>query len=279
LADTHTFDDIFNYAEMNEDGTCSAGLNRVRSGSTTDECLAVKPGKETAAAFLETRRYAALQGATTEFNKMEGIAVNAKDKHLYMAISYLDRGFLDDGIDDNLLADHLKMEKINAGATLTLPMASGQSDQNGVPIDSEYVVTNFYIEDALRGRDIETDELGNTADPNFTANTDNVFFSEKMRTLFVGEDSGTHVNNFVWAYNVDTKKLTRILSLVAGAEATGLQVVDDLNGHAYIMSNSQHHGAYIGSMNEDLEAAVEAIGIQKVNAGDFGYIGGLPAIK
>ena len=29
-----------------------------------------------------------------------------------------------------------------------------------------------------------------------------------MRTLFIGEDSSQHVNNFMWAYNVDTKPRT-----------------------------------------------------------------------
>ena len=82
-----------------------------------------------------------------------------------------------------------------------------------------------YVEPALLGRPIKADALGNTADPEFVANADNVFYSEKMRTLFIGEDSGAHQNNFVWAYDVATKKLTRILSLAAGAEATGLQVV------------------------------------------------------
>lgn len=279
MADRYTFDDIFENGPMNADGTCGAGLKRIRAGSTADECLAVKPNMEQAAAFLETRRYAALKGATVEFNKMEGIAVNAKDNKLYMAISYLDKGFLDDGIDDSLLNDHLKMAKINAGATLTMPMAAGVDDAQGHLIASDYVVTNFYIEDMLRGRDIAPDALGNIADPNYIANTDNVFFSEKMRTLFIGEDSGTHVNNFVWAYNVDTKKLSRILSLVPGAEATGLQVVDNLNGHAYIMSNSQHHGDYIKTQNKDITKALEAIGVQKVNAGNVGYIGGMPAIK
>jgi len=277
LADTHTFGDIFNNVAPAADGSCATGYTRIRAGSTTDECLSVKAGKETAAAFLETRRYAALLGATTEFNKMEGIAVNDKDKHLYMAISYLDKGMTDNSLPASM--EHLKMAKINAGATLTMPMKAGQDDSAGNLIESDYVVTNFYIEDGLRGRDITADALGNTADPKYIANTDNVFFAENMRTLFIGEDSGTHVNNFVWAYNVDTKKLTRILSLVTGAEATGLQVVEDVNEYAYIMSNSQHHGEYISTLNADMKAAVEAIGIQKANAGNFGYIGGLPAIK
>lgn len=277
LADSNTFGDIFDNVAPNADKTCPAGYTRIRAGSTTDECLTVKAGKETAAAFLESRRYAALLGATVEFNKMEGIAVNDKDKKLYMAISYLDGGMKDNGLPANM--EHLKMTKINAGATFTLPMTPGQNDQNGNLIESDYVVTSMHLEDKLRGRDIAADALGNIADPNFIANTDNIAFSETMRTLFIGEDSGTHVNNFVWAYNVDTKKLTRILTLVAGAEATGLQVVEDMNGYAYIMSNSQHHGDYISTMNATLESEVDALGVQKLNAGNFGYIGGMPAVK
>jgi predicted phosphoadenosine phosphosulfate sulfurtransferase len=63
-----------------------------------------------------------------------------------------------------------------------------------------------------------------------------------MRTLFIGEDSGTHINNFVWAYNIDTKALSRLMSMPAGAEATGLHAADDINGWTYIMSNFQHAG-------------------------------------
>ena len=277
LADTTTFDDIFvNEAFDEATESCPAGTTHIQAGSTFDECLAVKPGMEKAAAFLESRRYAALKGATVEFNKMEGIAVNSADNHLYMAISYLDRGMLDQGLPESM--EHLKMEKVNAGATFTLPMSGGQTDSDGNTIDSPHVVTSMMVEDMLMGVDIEADQFGNIADPDRIANTDNIFFSDKMRTLFVGEDSGTHVNNFVWAYNVDTKKLSRILTNVSGSEATGLQVVDDMNGHAYIMSNSQHHGDFIRTMDADLEAQLDAQNINKFDA-NFGYIKGMPAIK
>ena len=278
LADTTTFNDIFvNQPYDAVTNTCPVGTTHIRAGSTFDECLAIKPGMEKAAATLETRRYAALMGATVEFNKMEGIAFNDADKYLYMAISYLDKGMLDNGLPPEM--EHIKMAKINAGVTFTLPMSAGQVDQNNNRIPSDYVVTSMFAEDKLIGRDIPVDAQGNTASPDFTANPDNIFFSDKMRTLFVGEDSGTHVNNYVWAYNVDTKKLTRILTNVAGAEATGLQVVDDMNGFGYIMSNSQHHGDYIKTMNAADKEALDALGTINKFDGSFGYIGGLPAIK
>jgi secreted PhoX family phosphatase len=114
----------------------------------------------------------------------------------------------------------------------------------------------------LAGKDIAADELGNLADPNLVSNPDNLKFSEKLRTLFIGEDSATHVNNFLWAYNVDTKELARILSTPSGAESTGLHAVDDINGWTYIMSNFQHPGEWLkalhGKVQEKLDPLVRA---------------------
>lgn len=173
-------------------------------------------------------------------------------------------------------ADHIRLPENKAGATYTLELKSGIKDTQGNAIDSEWVATSMYVEPKLLGRPIATDAFGNTADVNAIANTDNLFFSEKMRTLFIGEDSGMHINNFVWAYNVDTQKLTRILSLTAGAESTGLQVVENLNGHAYIMSNAQHHGDFPSTINADLKARLTPL-IDKFDA-PVGYIGGIPGL-
>jgi secreted PhoX family phosphatase len=107
-------------------------------------------------------------------------------------------------------------------------------------MDSDWVPTQSRL--LLKGQDITADALGNTAHPDNIASPDNLKFSEKLRTLFIGEDSGNHLNNFLWAYNVDTKKLQRVLSCPAGAESTGLHAVDEINGWTYIMSNFQHAG-------------------------------------
>lgn len=284
LADARTFNDLFeNYPYNTQTKHCDGGT-RIRAGSSADECLAIKAGQETAAAFLESRRVAALLGATTEFNKMEGIALNAQDKKLYVAISYLEGGMLS---IDHAPTDHIQLPKISAGATYTVELAGHQKDTQGDLIPSDYIATQMYVESALLGEDQSRDRLGNTANPNKIANTDNLFFSPAMRTLFIGEDSSGHVNNAVWAYQVDTKKLSRIFSAPVGAETTGLQVLDDLNGHAYIMSNSQHHGdwkpktcaATDANCQADHAIVAEALGkIDRFDA-NIGYLGGLPAIK
>ncbi|MDD3343476.1 MAG: hypothetical protein PHR87_07880, partial [Sulfurospirillaceae bacterium] len=83
-------------------------------------------------------------------------------------------------------------------------------------------------------------------------------------------------NNYMWAYNTDTKKLSRILSIPAGAESTGLQVVENLNGYAYIMSNAQHLGDFTKTTSKELKAKL-ALMIDKFQA-PIGYIYGIPGL-
>ncbi|QEP44003.1 DUF839 domain-containing protein [Ectothiorhodospiraceae bacterium BW-2] len=282
-----TFWDIFDITtpEATPDWVAQ-GYKEIRAGQSSSEYIRLKAGQEKAAMFLETRRYAAYLGATTEFNKMEGIALNEKDKKLYMAMSYIDKGMK---ADETAPADHIRIAKINAGGTYEIGMAAGQKDISGAAINSDWVGVTMYVPEALLGEDMEADEWGNVADPNKVANPDNVFFAEKMRTLFIGEDSGTHANNMVWAYNVDTKKLTRIMYLASGAESTGLQVVENMNGHAYIMSNNQHQGDWVGAMPDELKAELEAearkqYGVNHHDTPNYyleaqvGYIGGMPGL-
>lgn len=277
------FTDIFDITTPAATPTWAAdGYKRIRAGQTSDEYIRLKTGKEQTAAFLESRRYAAYLGATTEFNKMEGVTVNARDKVAYMAMSYVDKGMK---ADATAPVDDIQIAKINAGATYAIQLAGNQFATDGTKIDSEWVGTSMYVPAGLLGEDIAVDALGNTANPDKVANPDNLYFSDKMHTLFIGEDSGTHVNNFVWAYNVDTGKLSRILSIPSGSEATGLVVNDNVNGHAYIGSNNQHQGEWLSSIpagvKTDLLDAVTAQYGSELNyqlEAHVGYIGGIPGL-
>jgi secreted PhoX family phosphatase len=208
------------------------------------EWLKVKPGMEKAAAFLETHRYAALVGASMGFTKMEGTTVNIKDKIAYSALQNCQSSMVA-GNSLNVPGNGVSIPKaLVAGAVMMLNLKGGQKDTAGNAIDSEWMPADTKA--LLVGEDIAADALGNTANPDKVANPDNLKFSEKMRTLFIGEDSSQHVNNFLWAYNVDTKQLSRLLSVPAGGESTGLHAVDDINGWTYIMSNFQHPGDWGG---------------------------------
>ena len=206
--------------------------------------IRIKPGREKAAAFLETHRFAAYIGASMGFTKLEGTTVNAKDKVLYSAMSQITASM----VRGNAHSTDIALDKaITSGAVYALNMKGGQRDRDGAAINSEWVPVDMSAPAALVGEDLSAaDGLGNTANPDRIANPDNVKFSEKLRTLFIGEDSGMHVNNFLWAYNVDTKALSRILSTPVGAESTGLHAVDEINGWTYIMSNFQHAGDWAG---------------------------------
>ena len=218
----------------------------------------LRPGMEQAAAFLETHRYAALAGGSLGFTKWEGTTVNAKDKIAYVAMSRIEKSMLDG-------SGGVKVEGPYSGAVYAQNLKGGQRDSNGNAIASDWVPVDMAAVPALVSEDLgggklkQQDPLGNYANPDRIATPDNLKFSETLRTLFIGEDSNTHVNNFLWAYNVDTKTLTRILSCPAGAESTGLHAVDELNGWTYIMSHFQHAGDWESPLHDKVKPVLDPL--------------------
>ena len=228
----------------------------------------LKPGQEKAAAFLETHRYAALKGGSLVFNKLEGTTVNAKDKIAYSAVSGSTSTFVA-GSDHNKelplnaaagstpVASLAGFAKSTAGYVLQHKLCGGQQDDTGTAINSEWVPTETSL--LLAGEQLSApDALGNTDAAGKISQPDNLKYSEKLRTLFIGEDSGQHVNNFMWGYSVDSGKLERLLSCPAGAESTGLHGVEDLNGWTYILSSFQHAGEYTDATVQAVRSAVDA---------------------
>jgi secreted PhoX family phosphatase len=261
---------IFEFADEAKDG-----FKAIQAGTKKPEYVKLRPGKEQAAAFLESRRYAAWLGATTEFNKMEGVTVDPQDRKVYIAMSRNQEGML---ANDGGPVDHIKLPEIAAGAVYALATAGDVKDSDGNSIDSEWAATSMAAVPELVGVDLaQSDALGNTADPDHISEPDNIAFMPGMRTLFIDEDSGGHVNNFMWAFNVDTGKLSRILSGPVGAELTGLNVVGDWNGFAYVLTSFQHQGDDLDDYeikDEALKAELETL-IDPFVAG-VGYLGGLP---
>ncbi|OTG95571.1 PhoX family protein [Acinetobacter sp. ANC 3832] len=222
--------------------------------------LKLKPGMEKAAAFLETHRYAALMGGSMAFTKMEGTTVNAKDKVAYSALANIQDSMIKDNAAWSAAHNVSFAKKISAGGIFAHDMKASMSDKSGSPIISDWVPYQSHM--LLIGKDIDAASdplgIGNTSDPNTIASADNLKFSETFRVLFIGEDSGNHVNNYLWAYDVDAKKLIRILSCPAGAESTGLHAVDSINGWTYIMSNFQHAGDW-SSLHNKVQATLDPL--------------------
>lgn len=210
----------------------------------------LKAGQDKAAAFLETHRYAALKGGSLVFTKMEGTTVNIKDKVAYSAISAISSS-LTTGHAANkeaplgggsLVNSLVGFASNNAGMVVQHKLGGNQTDSDGNPINSDWVPYQSSM--LINGAQMSADAMGNTNVVDKISQPDNIKYSEKLRTLFIGEDSGQHVSNFVWSYELDTGRLQRLLSSPAGAECTGLQGVDDLNGWTYILSGFQHAGDY-----------------------------------
>lgn len=269
-----TFNDLFLTST-----TATVGFAAVKTGHEVAkvEYLQLKTGNfttgvsiATLAAFLETRRYAALMGATTEFEKYEGVAYNAKENKAYTAFARMSKG-MEDVVADP--ANHIRIKKNLSGGVYEMSLKPKQGDSLGAAINSDFVPVSMKA--IVVGKDIVADADGNKSDLNAISAPDNLWFSDRMRVLFIGEDSSNHVNNYLWAYHVDTGSLVRILSLPMGAESTGLQIVDNMNGHAYIMSNYQHAGDLNGT-NPTVHARI--LPLINTNKAEVGYLGGLPAM-
>jgi hypothetical protein len=255
------------------------------------EWLRLKPGMDKAAAFLESRRYAAIKGATpedptkgatTEFSKMEYIAYNQKDRKFYIVISRAEKG-MSDTVGDIQIAQNM------GGLVLEMSTAKHQKDMAGDAIDSHYVGTKLVSIPELQGGWMggTKDAEGNQCAQEKICGPDNLRYVDAIRTLFLGEDTSRRNNNYVWAYNIDTGKLSRILSVPMAAEATGLTVVPNQNGFAYITSNFQHPGEeniknYKGNDKAEVLSAINRKWNKRTKAA-IGYIGiaggALPAMK
>lgn len=264
------------------------GYSPVSLDGAATEYTKVQTGMEKAAAFLETHRYAGILGASMEFTKLEGVTVNVKDKVAYFAMSRIEKT-MQDG------AGTINVKKVMSGGVYAAGLQAGQTDSTNAVINSAWVPTTFAIPQVaapyvgkLLGEDMVADADGNLSVVDKISCPDNVKFSEAMRTLFIGEDSGYHLNNYVWAYNVDTQSLSRILSAPAGAECTGLQAVDNLNGHCYVMSGFQHAAdwSFKTPSQDALKAAVLANYGPSAPSGSrttakraaLGYIAGIPTL-
>lgn len=275
-----TFADIFDSAAPSS-GSCPDGYTSINANGVGQECLKLKTGMETAAAFLETRRYAAYKGATTELRKEEGVTFDPDAKKLYVAYSEINNG-----MEDNKKAGVANTVNDIGGANDIKLMYNQCGAIYAYDVDASYVATK--ATGILTGRMTTKRDPGklnpstidayasdgafanNSCDVGAIANPDNISFMAGQKTLLIGEDSGDeHQNDAVWAYNVESKQLTRIASTPYGAETTSLYYYPNLNNFGYIMMVVQHP---YGESDTDKVASGSA-----ERRSYLGYIGALPS--
>jgi len=280
-ASLYSFADIFAetdpITEAGEDtGACPDGFTSINAGhgDGDHQCLALRDVNqdggidhidEAIASRLETRRWAAMQGGTTEFRKMEGIAYSPDHNVLGLAMSEVDRGMLDNarvGRDGAYTKydiggpNHIRLDQGNVcGAVYGLKLDGTYTATNLFPIVAGTPMTVDY------GAPIESPDFDgiNKCDVNGIANPDNITYMPGYSTLIIGEDTGSgHQNDMVWAYKTDTGSLVRIQTTPYGSETTSPYFYPDINGFAYLMSVIQH--PYGESDSDKLDNPGEAFG-------------------
>lgn len=271
------FSDIFDVSDAPKDG-----FIEVFAG-TSKEPQYLKVKNELAAAFLETMRFAAYKGATTEFNKAEGLAFDPEGMRAFLAITDISKG-MEEGAGSGAAGDHIRLPKLKAGGVYALPLAGGQIDTDGNAIDSAYVPVSMSVPQGLLGVDLaEPDEWGNLADVEAIANADNLYWSSAYKTLFVGEDSTAgHLNNVLWAWQDGMTAPVRLMTSPAGAELTGLRIHENVGGHAYGLTNAQHVGDF--DLDDKFPRRAALMPVVEAKWGNrqmspLGYVKGLPVAK
>lgn len=227
-----SFEALFESDARQEDGRCATGFSSINTRFGA-ECLKLKPGQALLASRLESRRYAALKGATTEFRKMEGLAFDPASRRLFVAISIIDRGMEDrtqwDAADpqyDLGGPNHIRLDHNPCGAVYELPL------------DEHYRATEMRA--LLSGKPVD-DDPENSCDIDGIANPDNLSFLTGHNRLIIAEDSGRgHLHDALWAYEPGKRELTRLLTAPLGAEVTGSYYVPEINGWSYLMCTLQH---------------------------------------
>jgi hypothetical protein len=272
LAQKITFNTIFDTQTPTANQACPESFQSINT-TVGHECLKVKPNMATAAAHLETRRYATMMGATTELRKSEGMTLDSATNTLYIAITEIalgmenhqKQGQPNDQYDQGG-ANHIQLPFNRCGGVYALDLVTDDE------IGSHYVAKN--IKGLVMGKMIQAnDHLAdhNQCDLESIANPDNITAISGYNTLIIGEDTNEgHQNDMVWAYNLTTQHLTRIQTTPYGSETTSIYFYPNLNGFGYLMSVIAH--PYGETDQDKLRQPDEAKAYT-------GYIGPFPAIK
>lgn len=233
------------------------------------ECLALQTTNrlgmtaaeiETAASRLETLRLAAIRGATHEFRKFEGITYDDSRKKLYIAISDIGKAMTKAPTLAGL-TDDIHVTANACGGVYQLDV-----DSDGVTKKMSALVLGI-------PKDYSADPTlsANSCDVDGIASPDNVVMGPTNDVLFIGEDTDAHQNDALWAYDLNTKALTRIFTTPYGSETTSPFYYRNINGFDYMTLVVQHPYG-----ESDTDKVTDAADQKRAYVG---YIGPLPVVK
>lgn len=159
------------------------------------------PFDHPAAPFIETYNYAVAQGATAEFRKMEGLAIDEANGYIYLAMSEINKEMSDDAGD-------IQQPENNCG----IVYRAAFGEDGNISALEPYIV----------GGAFDANNKDNECDVNGISNPDGLE-ADQLGRVWVGEDTGYHKNNILWAYTPDGQ-LKRFASVPLGAEVTGARI-------------------------------------------------------
>ncbi len=234
-----TFNDIFEVANASSDGTCPSDFKAVRAtgeDAQALECLRLRPGQELAASRLETRRYANYLGATTELTKEEGLTYDPDLRRLYISLSDVTTSMGAQPGGDN----HIDVGANRCGGVYALDLGAWY-DASGNLV-SDFAPLNWYplIVGTQMTYPATSVYAGNTCSVGGIASPDNLTYLPKYGVLMIGEDTGRHQNDALWAYHIASGRLTRVMTTPYGSEVTSPYWLPDFGGFGYLLTAVQH---------------------------------------
>jgi len=232
------FSDLFESADL-ADGACPDGFGRTTTSWGTECLKAIDP---IVASRLETRRFAGLKGATTEFTKNEGLALDEAQGKMYVAMSKIDIGMLDEtgksmgpkrsDYSRTPEQDHIRMDKNSCGAVFEM-IRGDAVDTEGAKIASDWVMRE--ASPAVVGRMVE----GGCAEDGIS-NPDNITFIEDYGLLVVAEDTSKHAYDTMWVIDLrNGGELVPLMQVDKGSEVTGIHWFSDIDGWSYLTVSNQ----------------------------------------
>jgi len=277
------FSDIFELGNKEDIG--KNGFKEIKAGDINPIVIRIRDGKNgstiskkfkdyneliKAASFLETRRYGAYLGGTTEFQKEEGITYD-KDKNLiYLAMSSISKGMEDNSSGlENEEQNHIRLPKNICGTIYK------------IKLDNNYKGT--FIEELISGKVIDKNNpeaKENYCDTNSIANPDNIRYIGK-NILMIAEDTSTHSVPYVWAYNTKSKKLFRVMTGPVGSEFSGMfmSLDDKRNNNIFLTIQHPFSNLSINAFGEKINYNIINEANEEDKRSHIGYIYGLPSFE
>jgi len=251
-----------------EPGLMCIRLRDGNSGSTLSRKFRSSEELQQAAAFLETMKYGVWLGGSSEFNKGEGLTYDRDHNVLYFAISSITKS-MQDNYKNKEEDNHIRLPANKCGGVYE------------IILDDDYSATSMRA--LVTGRPLKAGDKysnENSCSPEYIANPDNLRYIGHD-TLIVGEDSTEHFNNMVFAYNVITKKLTRIMSAPTGGEITGTFAQLTTHDQTRLFTNIQHplKDRFQNASGKTVNISFLNRASDEEKRGYVGYIGGFPPLK